>query len=400
MIRLVLLLAIFLLGLQPGLPQSPGAPAQSLEKYVGQYQIPPTDILIITQENGKLMARWSGKTAKSELVAESDTDFVIKGENQRITFLKDALGRINGLVLHYGSADLPGEKISSQTETPVKPIDKSPHKSGFVTVKGVRLHYLDWGGAGDALLLLTGFGDSAHIFDDFAPKFTDHFHVIGLTRRGFGESDKPATGYDTATRVEDIRQFLNAMKVERVNIIGHSMAGDEMTLFATLYPRRVKKLVYLEAAYNRTNFVELEMTDPTLPAIWKRLLLEVKGSPEAANVVVKDMMPPNVWGNYKAIVKAMTEFRPDYSRVKAPALAFYATPEHPSDLTQMDEETRRRVDEWWVKNFVPDARASITQFRREAPHGQVFEMKDANHYLFLGNTAGEVIRQTREFLLK
>src|ERR1041384_2370740 len=136
---------------------------------------------------------------------------------------------------------------AQNTQTVTKPPDKSPHKSGFVTANGIKLHYLDWGGTGSVLLLLTGYGDDAHVFDDFAPKFTDHFHVIGLTRRGFGESDKPATGYDIATRVENIRQFLDALKIGKVSIIGHSMAGDEMTTFATLYPRRVRKLVYLEA---------------------------------------------------------------------------------------------------------------------------------------------------------
>src|SRR3954468_7461143 len=78
-------------------------------------------------------------------------------------------------------------------------VDKSPHKSGFVTVSGVKLHYLDWGGKGKVLLFLTGLGNSAHIFDDIAPKFTDRFHVLALTRRGHGQSDQPAAGYDLPT---------------------------------------------------------------------------------------------------------------------------------------------------------------------------------------------------------
>jgi hypothetical protein len=114
--------------------------------------------------------------------------------------------------------------------------DRSPHKSGFVTVNGVKLHYLDWGGKGETLLFLHGLGDSAHIFDDIAPKFTDHFRVLALTRRGHGLSDKPQTGYETSTLVEDIRQFLDALKIKRVSLVGHSMADKEMTLFAGLYP--------------------------------------------------------------------------------------------------------------------------------------------------------------------
>src|SRR5262245_58681820 len=90
--------------------------------------------------------------------------------------------------------------------------DKSPHRSGFATVNGVKLHYLDWGGKGEALLFITGMGDNAHVFDEMAPKLTDRFHVMALTRRGFGESDKSETGYDIPTRVEDIRHFLDIMK--------------------------------------------------------------------------------------------------------------------------------------------------------------------------------------------
>ena len=64
---------------------------------------------------------------------------------------------------------------------------------------GVRLHYLDFGGPAGAptILFLAGLGNTAHSFDDFAPRFTDKFHVVALTRRGFGESDHPESGYDT-----------------------------------------------------------------------------------------------------------------------------------------------------------------------------------------------------------
>jgi hypothetical protein len=78
--------------------------------------------------------------------------------------------------------------------------DASPHKSGFVEANGIKLHYLDWGGQGETLLFLAGLGDNAHIFDDLAPEFTDHFHVLAMTRRGFGEPDCPDAGYDLSSR--------------------------------------------------------------------------------------------------------------------------------------------------------------------------------------------------------
>ena len=130
--------------------------------------------------------------------------------------------------------------------------DESPHKSGFITVNNVKLHYLDWGGAGGTLLFLHGMDGSAHDFDRFAPRFTNQFRVLGLTRRGHGESEMPESGYDIATLVEDVRQFLDALKIQRVLLAGHSFAGDELTRFAGAYPDRVIKLVYLDSAYDHS----------------------------------------------------------------------------------------------------------------------------------------------------
>ena len=92
------------------------------------------------------------------------------------------------------------------------PQNTTTAKDGFVSVNGIRLHYVDWGGAGPSLLFLTGLGDSAHSFDHLAVGFTDRFHVLGLTRRGQGESDKPSSGYDPRSLAEDIRAFLDVMK--------------------------------------------------------------------------------------------------------------------------------------------------------------------------------------------
>ncbi len=124
-------------------------------------------------------------------------------------------------------------------------------KSDFVNVNGIRLHYLDWGGSGPALVFIPGWGCTAYIFNRFAPRFTDQFHVFGFTRRGHGDSDYPETGYDPDTLAEDLRQFLDALGIDQVILAGHSLAYIELTRFATLYPDRVLKLVFLDAAYDR-----------------------------------------------------------------------------------------------------------------------------------------------------
>lgn len=265
---------------------------------------------------------------------------------------------------------------------------------------------MDWGGSGETILFLPGFNDSAHVYDKFAPRFTDHFHALGLTRRGVGESDKPKEGYDASTRVEDIRQFLDALGIERVILIGHSMAGDELTLFASRYPKRTLKVIYLDAAYDRTPEGWLEgLTDPTYkPGMMTRMRMEALGLPGAADIHVDEMPPPDEWAILVATHKAVFAFRQDYTKIQAPALAFYAVTANKNYPSQWlpegaDASVRAKAEAWWQEKGHALMRESVDQFRREIPHGEVVEFSDAKHYLFTGDTADEVAAKTRSFLL-
>jgi pimeloyl-ACP methyl ester carboxylesterase len=115
---------------------------------------------------------------------------------------------------------------------------------------------------GEALLFLTGLGLSAHIYDKFAPHFTDMFRVLALTRRAHGDSDYTEAGYDIVTLVEDIRQFLDELNIHTVILAGHSLAGAELTHFAGMYPERVIKLVYLDAPDDRRELPTLLGKNP------------------------------------------------------------------------------------------------------------------------------------------
>src|SRR5262245_2463788 len=121
----------------------------------------------------------------------------------------------------------------------------------FVTVDtDVRLEVLDWGGSGETMVLLTGSGDNAHVYDQFAYQFTDRFHVIGITRRGFGRSSQPAQGYDVGTRARDDIAVLDRLSIRGAVFVGHSIAGSELSEIGAAYPDRAKKLVYLDALDN------------------------------------------------------------------------------------------------------------------------------------------------------
>jgi non-heme chloroperoxidase len=128
--------------------------------------------------------------------------------------------------------------------------DPSPHSTQFVSVDGnVKLEVLDWGGSGTPLVFLSGLGQTAHIFDDFAPKLNSEFHVYGITRRGYGNSSVPDSGYSADRLSDDVVAVLDALKLDRPVLVGHSIAGEEMSSIASRHPGRVAGLIYLDAGY-------------------------------------------------------------------------------------------------------------------------------------------------------
>jgi pimeloyl-ACP methyl ester carboxylesterase len=114
---------------------------------------------------------------------------------------------------------------------------------------GVKVEVLDWGGFGSPVLLLSGSGNTAHMFEDFAPKLIAccRVHVYGITRRGYGASSKPERGYSTPELAEDDWRIIDALKLQKPVVIGHSMAGSEMTFLAQKHSSALAALVYLDA---------------------------------------------------------------------------------------------------------------------------------------------------------
>lgn len=259
------------------------------------------------------------------------------------------------------------------------PSEKLPRPADqFVTVNGVRLQYVDWGGSGDVLLFLTSFGATTHEFDSLAPQFTDHFHVLGLTRRGQGLSDKPESGYATRTLVEDIRAFLDAKAISRVTLVGYSIAGNEETLFAGTYPDRVNKLVYLDAHGDPKSAHELA-TNP-------------------ATAYPLPVTEPS--GALGQISKGAQDSDPDYTKVRAPALAFFVIYDEPFIPADADADLRERLLTRYERYGKPFEERQRAHFRRDMRNARTVELHHAAHQTFITDPVQQtiVVREMRQFL--
>jgi len=112
---------------------------------------------------------------------------------------------------------------------------------------GIDLHLLEWSEQGVPLLLLHGFGNEAHIWDDFAPALAPYYRTLALDHRGHGDSAwDPERSYDHDTMVADVECATAALGIERLVLVGHSLGGRIATLFAGRHPERMAGLVLVD----------------------------------------------------------------------------------------------------------------------------------------------------------
>jgi pimeloyl-ACP methyl ester carboxylesterase len=304
-------------------------------------------------------------------------------------------------------------------------MNPSPAKSDFVQVNGIRLHYLDWGGKGPALIFLAGMGSSAYIFSQFAPRFTDRFRVLALTRRGHGDSEVPETGYDADTLIEDIRQFMDQLNISTAILAGHSLAGVELTHFAATYPGRVDKLVYLDALDDRREEVKVmaqnplrqikmekeESTPRTLEEYIANLKRDVPSFAEIwsevwdeeishsvtvnENGVMVDRMPEFV---ERAMVKHLVhEYAPKPVKAEIPILTVYVQKKpRLSDL--YTEKQKAAFAEFHREVAQPFFWSLLSEFQSRFPHANIMVIPAGHHYCFLAQEE-LVYREMQRFLL-
>jgi pimeloyl-ACP methyl ester carboxylesterase len=290
----------------------------------------------------------------------------------------------------------------------------APPRAASATVGGVRLHALDWGGEGGALVWVPGAGQSAHVFGGIAPAFADRARVLGLTPRGHGPSDTPPGGYTVARFADDLAGFLDAAGVARAVVAAHSMGGAVATRFAASHPDRVAGLVYLDGILDYAAWPRLQRIAPVRPP--------PVPPPAADGAAEKDWLRRYHYGGWTPAVEADWRARPaaevvrlrrallaqymddvvrqvpPYASVRAPALAICAE-ETVATLypwLEADDPRYARAAAHVADERAPWRAASAERFLREAPRGRVVSFP-AHHFFFL-HARARVVEEMRRFL--
>ncbi|HEX7102485.1 MAG TPA: alpha/beta fold hydrolase [Nitrolancea sp.] len=117
-----------------------------------------------------------------------------------------------------------------------------------VEVAGRHVYYDDSGGNHPALVLLQGFMASRPIWKWQIEAFAPHYRVITMDNRDAGESDPEPVTYAVADMADDLAGLLDALKVERASVLGHSMGGYIALAFAERHPDRLDKLILVSTS--------------------------------------------------------------------------------------------------------------------------------------------------------
>jgi pimeloyl-ACP methyl ester carboxylesterase len=306
--------------------------------------------------------------------------------------------------------------ILSAVGAPVR--GQAPRVSFIAADSGVTLEVIDWGGFGRPVVLLAGNGQTAHSFDDFAPLLLRFYHVYGITRRGFGASSRPVTGYRTDRRADDVLAILDSLELKHPVLAGHSIAGEELSSIGSRRPDRVAGLIYLDAstgAYDdgaRGDFVvdvdELKFHLDALrvagskgeAAVMDSLLTLLRRTDlpalESALAKMQDtlrflpprldypLMPPPATGAAGAIDAG----RQRYKSIHRPMLAIFRAPNSPAGVGVDSAITQR-----WLQQ-TPEFPG---RFARGFPQATVVLLPNATHFLFRSNP-DEVVSAMRGFI--
>jgi pimeloyl-ACP methyl ester carboxylesterase len=128
--------------------------------------------------------------------------------------------------------------------------EMQPFPAGFRTqdtpTNGTTLH-VRIGGQGPAVLLLHGYGETGDMWAPLAAVLARDRTVVAPDLRGMGLSSRPEGGYDKKTQGQDVAGVLDALGIDRADLVTHDIGNMVGYAFAAQHPHRVARFVLMDA---------------------------------------------------------------------------------------------------------------------------------------------------------
>jgi pimeloyl-ACP methyl ester carboxylesterase len=188
--------------------------------------------------------------------------------------------------------------------------------SGFKTreiqTNGATIH-VRVGGKGPAVVLLHGYGETGDMWVPMAAELARDHTVIVPDLRGLGLSSKPKSGFDKKTQAGDLAGVLDALKIQRVQLVTHDIGNMVGFAFAAIYRDRVTHFVPIDAPLPGIGPWEEVLKNPLL---WHFRF----GGPDMERLVAgrERIYLDRFWNEFSATPSRVTESaRQHYARLYA-----------------------------------------------------------------------------------
>jgi pimeloyl-ACP methyl ester carboxylesterase len=235
-------------------------------------------------------------------------------------------------------------------------------QSGDVTANGIKVHYTRTGGDKPPLVLNHGSTDSGLCWTPLAQALEADYDVIMPDARGHGLSGAPESGYDVDTRAADLAGFVEALKLERPVVGGHSMGASTTLRFAAGYPDMLRAAILEDGGIRLPGHEPTGRGAPGAALKYKEMTREqlIEHARQAHPTWAEEELGP--WAEAKLQVsarhvgapRAQLDFRELLPKVKVPILLITADPERGGGVTpEAAAEARRLHPETTVVRLSP-----------------------------------------------
>ena len=208
--------------------------------------------------------------------------------------------------------------ITSPVVAQVQPFPTS-FRTEEIATNGTTLH-VRVGGQGPAVVLLHGYGETGDMWAPLAAALAPRHTVVVPDLRGMGLSSRPEGGFDKKTQGQDIAGVLDALKIERADLVTHDIGNMVGYAFAAQYPRRVSRFVVMDAPLPGIGPWEEVLKNPLL---WHFRF----GGPDMERLVAgrERIYLDRFWNEFSADPKSFSEAsREHYAKLYAQPGAMHA----------------------------------------------------------------------------
>ncbi len=283
--------------------------------------------------------------------------------------------------------------------------------------KGVAVEVLDWGGTGQPVIFLAGFGGTGHAFNGFAQRFTEKHRVLSITRRGFGASSQPEpteANYTPERLALDVMLVTRRLGLKQPILVGHSIAGQELSEIGTRYPDEVAGLIYLEAAEPQAFYGPRSRAVYPIAAEVRRDLARLPTAQPSEGRKLVEKLRRDLSRLYEGLdwYEEALEGQPDrpaefqtspqmalqaavmngfrlYSKINAPILSIVAVP------PKCNQDCGSKI----YRTRAAEAAIQAEDFTRLNPKAHVVRLPKAGHFIWKTNDE-EVEREMKAFIAR